>query len=104
MNSAVLPAGSAKASKERISNSYRFNIVIENEIVDDYVTEKFYEGLKSASLMVYLGAPNVHRYAPAHRSFINVADFSGVDDLASYLMQVIFEPLLLHPRIPAPVE
>lgn len=59
--------------------------------MDDYVTEKFYEGLKSASLMVYLGAPNVHRYAPARRSFINVADFSGVDDLASYLIQVLFK-------------
>jgi hypothetical protein len=104
MNSAVLHACSAEASKERISNNYRFNIVIENAIVDDYVTEKFYEGLKSASLMVYLGAPNVHRYAPARRSFINVADFSGVDDLARYLMQVIFEPPLLHPRIPAHVE
>ena len=87
---------SAEASKERISNSYRFHIVIENAIVDDYVTEKFYEGLKSASLMVYLGAPNVHRYAPARESFINVADFSGVGDLASYLIQVLFNSLPLR--------
>lgn len=102
MNSAVLLACSAETSKESISNTYRFHIVIENAIVDDYVTEKFYEGLKSSSLMVYLGAPNVHRYAPARRSFINVADFSGVDDLASYLMQVIFELLSPQPQIPAP--
>ena len=33
----------------------RFQIVVENAIVDDYVSEKFYEGLKAGSLMVYLG-------------------------------------------------
>jgi hypothetical protein len=34
--------------------------VIEDALVDDYVTEIFFEGLKGAALMVYLGAPNIH--------------------------------------------
>jgi len=78
----------AEASKERIGSSYKYHIVIENALVDDYVTEKFYEGLKSASLMVYLGAPNVEQYAPASRSFVNVGDFPDVSTVARHLIQI----------------
>jgi hypothetical protein len=60
-------------SKERISSQYKFNLVIENEILEDYVTEKFFEGLKTGSLMVYLGAPNIKEYAPALSSFIDAS-------------------------------
>ena len=58
---ALYVGDNAEASKELISNTYKFHIVIENALVDDYVTEKFYEGLKSASLMIYLGAPNIEQ-------------------------------------------
>ena len=44
---------SAEKSKELISGTYKFNVVAENALVEDYVTEKFYEGLKSGSLMVW---------------------------------------------------
>lgn len=64
---------------------YEFHIVIENAIVDDYVTEKFYEGLKAGSLMVYLGAPNAAEYGPAPKSFLDASAFEGPEQLAEYL-------------------
>jgi hypothetical protein len=71
-----------------IASQYKFFISIENTILDDYVTEKFYEGLLADTVMVYLGAPNVHRYAPSHGSFINALDFDGPASLATYLIEL----------------
>jgi hypothetical protein len=58
-----------------VLSTYKFNIVIENTLVDDYVTEKFFEGLKSASLMVYLGGyhPLIQLYIHIHIMHISVA-------------------------------
>ncbi len=60
--------------------------------MEDYVTEKFYEGFLSDSLMVYLGAPNAERYAPAPHSFINAHDFDGLESLAAYMLQLAADP------------
>lgn len=76
------------ASKERIASQYKFHIVAENQILDDYVSEKFYEGLKSGALMVYLGAPNAARYAPWPRAFVDALQFPGPAALADYLVEL----------------
>lgn len=54
-----------------VMKDYRFTIAFENAIADDYVTEKFYEPLLSGSVPVYLGAPNIDRFAPSRSSFID---------------------------------
>ena len=81
------PANPA-ASKERIASQYRFLLVAENEVLDDYVTEKFYEGLKSGALMVYLGAPNAARYAPWPRAYVDALQFPGPAALGDYLVEL----------------
>eukprot|EP00960_Hanusia_phi_P059267 764116-Hanusia_phi.AAC.5 len=45
---------------------------MENSFVDDYVTEKFYQALIAGSVPVYLGAPNIHEFAPSPNSFIDM--------------------------------
>jgi hypothetical protein len=67
---------------------YKFTLAFENSLAQDYVTEKFFDPLIVGSVPVYLGAPNIAELAPADRCFINVADFSGPRELASYLQRL----------------
>lgn len=62
-----------------------FTLALENSIAPDYVTEKFFDPLVAGSIPVYLGAPNVDRFAPGDHSFIDVNDFRSPAELASYL-------------------
>jgi hypothetical protein len=74
--------------KMLIASHYKFFISVENTIMDDYVTEKFYEGLLTDSVMVYLGAPNARQYAPSPQSFISALDFEGPASLATFLTEL----------------
>jgi hypothetical protein len=73
-------------TKLRTIADYKFTIAFENAIGRDYVTEKFFDPLLAGSVPVYLGAPNINEFAPAHNCFINVANFSTPKDLAEYLL------------------
>ena len=53
--------------------------------MNDYITEKFYTGFISDSVMIYLGAPNAEDYAPAPHSFVNALDFDSPGSLSVYL-------------------
>ena len=74
--------------KIMIASHYKFFISVENTILDDYVTEKFYEGLLTDSVMVYLGAPNARTYAPSPRAFISALDFESPKALAAFLIDL----------------
>ena len=78
------PGGSG-LRKMLIAGHYKFYVSLENTILEDYVTEKFYEGFMTDTVMVYLGAPNAERYAPAPHSFVNALDFEGPAALAGFL-------------------
>lgn len=75
-----------------ISSNYKFYISIENTILYDYITEKFWAGFLADTVMVYLGAPNAEMYAPSPRSYINALDFNSAQDLASYLVHLAATP------------
>jgi len=71
--------------KTVISSKYQFYISIENTILHDYLTEKFWIGFLTNAVMVYLGAPNAEAYAPARHSFVNALDFPDAHALGQYL-------------------
>jgi alpha-1,3-fucosyltransferase 10 len=68
-----------------VTARYKFALVLENSIAEDYVSEKFFYALMSGSVPVYRGAPNIAAFAPGGRCFINAADFAGPAELAAYL-------------------
>ena len=74
--------------KRLITGHYKFFVSLENTIMDDYVTEKFFEGFMTDTVMVYLGAPNAERYAPAPHSFINALDFEGPEALGRFVTEL----------------
>jgi len=76
-----------------ISSKYKFFLSIENTIMEDYLTEKFWAGFLADTVMVYLGAPNADMYAPAQYSFINVLHFESVESLGDYLLYLSSNPV-----------
>jgi hypothetical protein len=66
------PRASRGVRKALIMEHYKFHISLKITILNhDYVTEKFFEGFLTDSVMVYLGSPNEQHYAPAQHSFIS---------------------------------
>ena len=80
-----VPTRGSGPKKMLIASHYKFFVSLENTILDDYVTEKFYEGFLTDAVMVYLGAPNAQAYAPAPHSFVNALDFEGPEALGAFL-------------------
>lgn len=75
-----------RPSKLDLLAHYKFDLSFENSCAEDYVTEKFFDPLVVGTVPVYLGAPNVDRFAPGDHCFINTSDFSNPKDLAEYLL------------------
>ncbi|MCG8466987.1 MAG: glycosyltransferase family 10 fucosyltransferase [Gemmatimonadetes bacterium] len=67
---------------------YKFTIAFENAISEDYVTEKFYDPLLVGSVPIYLGAPNVVRFAPTDRCYLDASDFVSPAALARRLLEL----------------
>ena len=85
-NRQIPPPDRGGPTKLAIIADYKFDLAFENAIGEDYVTEKFFDPLVAGSVPVYLGAPNVERFAPGDRCFIEAADFRNPRDLADYLL------------------
>lgn len=64
---------------------YKFALVLENCLAEDYVSDKFFDALIAGTVPVYRGAPNVAAFAPAARCYVDAAGFAGAAELAAYL-------------------
>lgn len=88
MNNRTIANDQGRATKLELAASYYFTLALENAIDEDYVTEKFFDPLVAGSVPVYLGAPNVDRFSPGERCFINVNDFASPRALADALIGI----------------
>ena len=68
-------------------NTYKFYLAFENNICDDYITEKLFQPLEYELVPVVLGGGNYSRDAPTH-SVINARDFNSPKDLANFLLEL----------------
>jgi len=64
---------------------YKFYLAFENSLCEEYVTEKFFNTLKSDMVPVVYGLGDYASIAPP-KSFINVRDFKTIKELADYLL------------------
>lgn len=80
--------GTAKVDKHVVMRQFPFNLAIESAWENDYVTQVFFDCLRAAVVCIYMGAPNIGKYAPAKSSFINMRDFASIDDLAAHVERV----------------
>lgn len=61
--------------KIKVLSRYKFYLAFENAQVQDYVSEKVYEGIISGALPVYRGTTNIASFLPEH-SFIDANELS----------------------------
>ena len=77
-------------SNLKLLERYKFRLTLPNSICDDYVTEKLMDCFKTATIPIYLGAPNGHNWdmgliAGVHPAMIHVSDFDGFESLTMHL-------------------
>lgn len=57
---------------------YMFYCAFENSVFPDYVTEKFYHGLRMGAVPIVVGAPNVGDFAPSPNSFLRIGSLEDI--------------------------
>jgi len=60
-----------RARKIVILSNYQYYLAFENSPIDDYVSEKVFEGLLAGAVPVYRGAASISNFMPGDDSFIN---------------------------------
>ena len=70
--------------KMHILKHYKFTLAFENTEDKDMITEKFWQPLRTGTVPVYLGAPNIGELFPVPHSFINAKAYTP-QQLAVYL-------------------
>ena len=78
--------------ERREYSRYYFYLAFENNICQDYITEKVWARLKVGLVPVVLGRGNYTRDLPPH-SFIDIEDFDSPALLAKYLTELIADPV-----------
>ena len=68
-----------------ILRHHRFVLSYENSEAESYVTEKLFQALKSGSVPIYWGDPNVINILPHPDAIIDARKFATAFDLAMYV-------------------
>lgn len=59
---------------------YKFNIVIENEFMDNWITEKFYDAVLTKTIPIYFGCKNIKNIYPED-GYILINDINNVEEI-----------------------
>jgi hypothetical protein len=70
-------------SKNEIFDTYKFSIIMENDVKKDYFTEKLIDCLATKTIPVYWGCPNISEYFDMRSIFT----FNNFSDLLSIIDQ-----------------
>ena len=62
---------------------YRFNIAIENEYSDNWITEKFYDSILTDTIPIYFGCKNIREIYPEDGYILidNIDDLTSIENL-----------------------
>ena len=76
-----------RARKVNVLSNYKFYFAFENSVVDDYVSEKIFEGLFAGTVPIYKGAPRVGEFMPSTDSYIDASNLKPLE-LANLLKNI----------------
>ena len=66
--------------------NYKFVIVLENEVIDGYFSERFIDGLATHSIMIYYGPKNPKKFFPeVFKYVINGYDYDDTIEVLNYI-------------------
>jgi len=95
-----------RARKIHVLSQYRFYLAFENAPIEDYVSEKVFEGLLAGTIPIYRGAPGINAFMPSSKSFINANNFTA-RQLADEILRIngsetIYEEYMQFKQQPLP--
>ncbi|RYH24214.1 hypothetical protein EON65_17070 [archaeon] len=85
------PIAQRRARKISVLSNYYFYLAFENLAIDDYVSEKVFEGLVAGTVPVYRGASTIHKFMPSNDSYIDANSLSP-KQLADRLKAIAASP------------
>ncbi|XP_065090887.1 alpha-(1,3)-fucosyltransferase 10 isoform X2 [Ochlerotatus camptorhynchus] len=68
-------------------SKYKFIIVYQDMICEDYIADKFWKSLTLGIVPIYFGATNIRSYLPNPDSAILIDDYSSPRNLAQFILQ-----------------
>ncbi|GMH53717.1 hypothetical protein TrRE_jg7334, partial [Triparma retinervis] len=77
--------------KQGVLRRYKFYLAFENDVVEDYVSEKVFDGLLGGTLPVYRGAESVDKLMPSDSrpAIVKISDFGDdMEKLAAHLLRL----------------
>lgn len=95
--------GGRVPDKLAFDRTHKFSVVCENSAHSGYTTEKLVQAFAAGCVPIYWGDPSISKvFNP--KSFINVQDFSTVQELAEYIKKVdlddsLYESYLKEPAL-----
>jgi len=70
-----------------ILSKYKFNLIVDTVILDDYISEKILDSFLVPTVPVYLGTQNISKYIPSN-CYISISDFNSYRDLMVFLLNM----------------
>ena len=72
-----------------LNSTYRYYLAFENDICQEYITEKFFENYKYDLIQIVRGGdPSSRTINASKNAFISTSDFSNVHELGKYLQRL----------------
>lgn len=69
----------ALKNKHLLLSAYKFALVVENSLEEDYVSEKVFDAWEAGAVPLYLGAPNIEDYVPGPNAFIDLRNMTHAE-------------------------
>ena len=66
---------------------YRFNISIENEHIENWITEKFYDSILTETVPIYFGCKNIKEVYPED-GYILINDINNINEIKEQLIYI----------------
>jgi hypothetical protein len=81
--------GGGNCSPERKNSliDYKFNVVIENEYNDNWITEKFYDCILTDTIPIYYGCKNIKEIYP-EGGYILINDINNLEEIKNLLEDI----------------
>jgi hypothetical protein len=79
--------GDCSPRKQDALVDYKFNLAIENEYSNNWITEKFYDGILTETVPIYYGCKNIKDLYPED-GYVLIEDINDIDGIKNLLTHI----------------
>jgi hypothetical protein len=79
--------GNSSPKKKDALVDYKFNLVVENEHGENWITEKFYDSILTDTIPIYFGCKNIKEIYP-EGGYLLIEDIDNLEEISNLLNNV----------------